>query len=64
MKVEKLDNIEIYQKAVKLTRIFSEAVEEAREENKRMGLPNVFSIDGHIYYEMPDGKIIREIENE
>lgn len=38
-------------------RIGSEAVHAAQEESRRMGVPNVYSINGHIYYELPDGTL-------
>lgn len=38
-------------------KIGSRAMDKAQEENRRMGLPNVFSRNGKIYYELPDGTI-------
>ncbi|QDU90546.1 hypothetical protein Pla175_39530 [Pirellulimonas nuda] len=39
------------------TRIFNRGVREAQEHSRRMGVPNVYSILGHLYYEQPDGTL-------
>lgn len=39
-------------------RIGQNAVRKAREENRRLGLPNVDGHDGKLIFEMPDGEII------
>lgn len=57
MEVKQLDNIEIYQRAVEIQQIANDAAEMVRKENKELGVPIVFSRDGIIYYEMPDGEI-------
>ena len=51
---------EIYQHALEFLRIGNEAVLEAREENRRLGIPNVFSVDGQLCWELPDGEITFE----
>jgi hypothetical protein len=38
-------------------KIGQRAIDKAQEENRRMGLPNVFSRNGKIYYELPNGTI-------
>jgi hypothetical protein len=60
MRVKKLKKIEVYQKASELSAIMNDAIKETQEENKKKGVPNVFSIDDTIFYEMPDGKIIEK----
>ena len=40
-----------------ITRISNKATQKAQEENRRLGLPNVFYRNGRIVYEMPDGSI-------
>ena len=55
--VEKFDDIEIYQSALEVQQIGNRAIERVRKENKALGIPIVFSKDGTIYYEMPDGEI-------
>jgi len=57
MEVDKLDDIKIYQDAFEIQRIGNEAVRRALEENRRKGIPIVFSINGVIYYELPSGEI-------
>lgn len=57
MKVDKLDNIEIYQKAFEIQKIGNEAVRKVLKENKERGIPIVFSKNGIIYYELPNGEI-------
>jgi hypothetical protein len=49
--------IEIYRNAAELQRIGNRAVSEAQEESRRMGVPNVYSLDGKVYYELPNGEI-------
>ena len=43
-----------------MTRIFGEAVREVQEENRRLGVPNVYTINGVIHYELPDGSLTTE----
>jgi len=39
--------------------ILRSAVRKAQAENRRMGVPNVYSYNGQIYYELPNGEITR-----
>ncbi len=57
MKHDKNLSAEIYQHALEFLRIGNEAVREAREENRRLGIPNVFSVDGRLCWELPNGEI-------
>jgi hypothetical protein len=41
----------------KWKRIGNCAVHKALEENRRLGIPNVFSRNGKLYYELPNGEI-------
>jgi hypothetical protein len=43
-----------------LVRIGRRAVANAQEENRRAGVPNVYSINGRIYYELPNGELSLE----
>lgn len=43
-----------------MTRIFGEAVREVQDENRRLGVPNVYTINGVIHYELPDGTLTTE----
>jgi len=49
---------ETYRRTAEIIRIGNRAVREAQEENHRLGLPNIYSRNGQIVYEMPDGAII------
>ena len=49
---------ETYEKALEYQRIGNRGARQAREENHRLGLPNIYSRNGVIIYEMPDGEII------
>ncbi len=40
-----------------LFRIGQLAVKEAQEENRRLGIPNVYSINGTLYYELRNGDL-------
>ena len=44
-------------RAMDIRRIGARAVRKAQEENRRLGIPNAYMINGHIYYEMPDGTL-------
>ncbi len=44
----------------KFKRIGSRAVRKAREENRRLGIPNAVSRDGELEYELPDGQVTNE----
>ena len=45
---------------VEVMRIAKEAAADVRAESKRLGLPLVYSKNGQLYYEMPDGTITTE----
>lgn len=49
---------ETYEKALEFQRIGNRAVREAQAENHRLGLPNIYSRNNKIIYEMPDGEIV------
>ncbi len=57
MRVDKLDDLEIYQEAFEIQQIGNEAVRRVIKENKEKGIPIVFSRNGIIYYELPNGEI-------
>jgi len=41
-----------------MSRVFNQAVREAREENRRLGIPNVqVDEDGRLTEELPDGTV-------
>ncbi len=49
---------ETYERALDFQRIGNLAVRRAQEENRRLGLPNIYSRNNKLIYEMPDGKIV------
>jgi hypothetical protein len=49
---------ETYERMSEFVRIGNRGVREAQEENHRLGLPNIYSRNGKIIYEMPGGEII------
>jgi len=50
-------NKQSYESLIKATRIGNRAVKKAQEENHKRGLPNVYSKNRKLYYELPDGTI-------
>jgi hypothetical protein len=46
---------EMYEHIFEMTKIGNRAVRKAQQENKALGLPSVYSKNGKIYYELPDG---------
>ena len=51
---------ETYKRTRELLRIGNRAVKKAQEENRKKGIPNVYSYNGHIYYELPNGELTKE----
>lgn len=54
-------SITTYQTIGEILTIFTKAVRKAQEENRRLGLPNVYCERGKIFYQLPDGKITHRI---
>lgn len=54
MKNNELENLAV------IMRAGSRGVKKAQEENRRMGLASVYSKNGRLYYELPDGTITME----
>ena len=48
---------ETYATIDQIVRIGNAAVAKAQEESRRMGVPNVYSINGHIYFETITGEL-------
>ncbi len=59
MQAPELDK-ELYEQAIEFERIGNRAVRKAQEESRRLGVPNVYSINGTIYCERPDGTLTME----
>jgi hypothetical protein len=50
---------EALRKGEEIDRIGTRGVQAAQEENRRLGIPNVYSINGVLYWELPDGTLSR-----
>jgi hypothetical protein len=50
-------DLETYRQASELLRIGSRAVRKAQEESRRLGVPNVYSHNGTLFYELPSGEL-------
>ena len=50
---------EIYKWAHEMLQVANRAVKKAQEENRKKGIPNVYSFNGHIYYELPNGELTK-----
>lgn len=48
---------ELNEELFHINRIFGEAVNEARKENSKHGLPSPFALNGKKYYVLADGTI-------
>ena len=48
---------EHYENSIQMTRIGNRAIKKAQAENRRLGLPNVYSKNHRLYFELPDGTI-------
>jgi len=44
----------------RILRIGRRATQKAQEDSRRMGIPNVYSINGQLYYELPSGELTTE----
>ena len=53
-------SLETHRQARKLLRIANRAAKRAQEENRKKGIPNVYDINGHLYYELPNGELTKE----
>ena len=53
-------NSDIYKETLEFLRIANRAAKKAQEENRKKGIPNVYSFNGYIYYELPNGELTRE----
>jgi hypothetical protein len=57
---EKMDDLAVFQIGVEIEKIGNEAIKTVKKENKMMGIPLVFSRNGEIFYELPDGSVTKE----
>ena len=59
MSIDSPMNLETFTRAQEIIRIGRRAVRKAQEESRRLGVPNVYSINGLLYYELPSGELSR-----
>jgi len=60
MNSQKPLSLQLFLQAAEFKRIGNLAVHKAQEENRRLGIPNVFSRNDVLYYELPNGEITKE----
>ena len=53
-------SLDTYKQALELLRIGNRAVKRAQMENRKRGIPNVYSYNGELYYELPNGELTKE----
>jgi hypothetical protein len=58
--IRQAPSLKFFIQAAEFKRIGNRAVRQAQDENLRLGIPNVFSRNGVIYYELPNGEITTE----
>ena len=56
-KVDKLNNDKLYLELVNIIRIANKAIKKAKEENKKLGIPDTFWKNGNLYYVLNNGEI-------
>ena len=57
MSKDRFLSIDTYRQADEMLRIGSRAVRKAQDESRRLNVPNVYSHNGTLYYELPDGRL-------
>ena len=57
--MKKMD-VDLYEFAAKVMLLANRGAKKAQEENHRLGLPNVYSIEGRTIFVMPNGEIKTE----
>jgi hypothetical protein len=50
-------DIELYETAAEFQRIMNAGVNNAKQESRRAGVPCVYSINGILHWELPDGSL-------
>ena len=41
----------------RITKLGNKAVKKAQEENRKMGVPNVYCLNGTIIFQLPNGEV-------
>ena len=58
--VEKLENNDLYLELRNILRIANQAANQAKLDNKRYGIPKIFSRNQILYFELENGHITTE----
>ena len=53
-------NPNIYKQTLEFLQIANRAAKKAQEENRKRDIPNVYSFNGHTYYELPNGELTKD----
>ena len=56
-RVERLSDPKLYQNFIEMKAIGNHAVQKAQEANRRLGVANVYSRNGKMYFENEKGEI-------
>jgi len=57
MEIKKFDDLSLYLKGFEIESIGNQAIKRIQEENRKKGIPLVYSVDGKVYYELADGTV-------
>ena len=57
MTEQRLLDIDTYERIDDFLRVATFAVAKAQEDSRQKGVPNVYSINGRIYFELPSGEL-------
>lgn len=58
--ISNIKRLELYKRASLFLSIGNDAVHSVQEKNRKLGIPNVYGMNGNVFFEMPDGKIVTE----
>ncbi len=50
-------SIDTYERIDGFLRVATSAVAKAQDDSRKRGVPNVYSINGRIYFELPSGEL-------
>jgi len=57
MEVKKFNDLNLYLKGFEIESIGNRAILQVQQENRELGIPLVYSVNGKIFYELADGTI-------
>ncbi len=55
-----MNELKLFFEGCEIVAIGNKAVKKAQNESRQKGVPNVYSNDGKIFYELPSGKITKK----